>query len=133
MSQAGWNGKGRVAKVWRQLIPPTRDRLAELCGVRPTELSRRNSGDIGLTYDFADRIIAGAAKAGVHVTYAELGAPPETAEVLRILSDLERRLVAVEAEFAQSEPFLDVLGALAERVDVLERHVQPGTRRVDRP
>jgi hypothetical protein len=53
--------------------------------------------------------------------------------VLRILSDLERRLAAVEAEFAASAPLLDVLGILGERVDALERHAQPGTRRVDRP
>lgn len=90
--QDSWKAIGLVEKAWKRLDPPTRDELARRLDVKPTNLSKLNTGALPMTTAYAQRI----KKVVRGLTLADLGAP--TAAVAEEEPTVLRRLQSLEAE-----------------------------------
>lgn len=71
-----WDATGLVEKAWKRLEPATRDELAIRMGIKPTNLSKLNTGNLPMTLDYAKRI----ASVVPRLTVADLGAPSSVAD-----------------------------------------------------
>jgi type II secretory pathway component PulM len=119
VADKGWNARGKIRPLWQQLDGPAkREQLAEISGVRATELSAHNNGK-PLGAAVAQKIIDGLATRGITVSRLELGAPiAEADEQGQTFLDLLAELRAVvEAQGVKTNEALDRLHA---RVDALE-------------
>jgi hypothetical protein len=112
---SGWDAKGRIAPLWRQL-PGGREELAALSGVRATELSSRNSGKKPLGPIVAQKIVDGMAKKGITVSRIDLGAPLEAAtdpaslEMGKQLAELRGQVERLADDLAQIQADIRLLG-----------------------
>jgi transcriptional regulator with XRE-family HTH domain len=97
VASPGWKAAGRIEPLWKQLDPPTRERLADLTGIRAETLSGYNTGRLSLGMDNAVRI-ANACNVSVYDLGAPGPAPDSFAMALLGLLVTELRRTAHQAD-----------------------------------
>ena len=123
-----WDATGLVEKAWKRLEPPTRDRLAELLGLKaPTNISKLNTGDLPMTPEYAARIAAVVPG----LTIADLGAPSSVVvEVDPTVLDRQEELAKAVKKLSERIEDLAVhIAAIELRLDGMLTRSQPTSRR----
>lgn len=123
-----WKATGLVEQAWKRLTPPTQERLAELLGIKRTNLSKLNNGTMRMTGDYAERIreavLHDAPDSGFIV--ADLGAPASVVAeadptVLDRLRELVDKLAVTESSLADLKTRHDRLQRRVRKLEVAPR------------
>lgn len=120
-----WDAKGLVEKAWKRLPPPaTRDQLAALLRIKPTNLTKMNTGHLPMTIEYAQRI----ADVVPGLTVADLGAPSSIVAQAdpTVLDRLEELAAKLADSIAHQVKTDRDLRAIRRRLAVLEAGNEPG-------